>query len=282
MIIREMVKNTRRLLEEAESATPGLDAEVLLSHFLNIDRLALIKEPERPLTEDEVGDFSLWVERRVQGEPVAYITGCKEFWSLPFEVNRDVLIPRPDTELLVEEAIKEAAGWEACRILDLGTGSGAIAVALAHELKDARLVATDISLPALLTAERNARTNGVADRITFLRGDLFAPVTGSFDIIISNPPYIAETVFPLLPVGVKGYEPPAALLAGPDGTSALRRIIAAAPRFLEPEGLLLLEIGALQREEVARLLIGAGFLAPVFCRDYAGHWRVVRAKINDQ
>ncbi|MDZ4163895.1 MAG: peptide chain release factor N(5)-glutamine methyltransferase [Smithellaceae bacterium] len=282
MIIREMVKNTSLLLEEARSATPRLDAEVLLSHFLNIDRLVLITEPQRPLTDDEVRDFSFWVERRALGEPVAYITGRKEFWSLPFEVNRDVLIPRPETEILVEETLKEAAGREDIRILDLGTGSGAIAVALAHELKNARLVATDISHAALMTAERNARTNGVADRITFLPGDLFSPVDGSFDIIVSNPPYIAEEDFPLLPVGVKGYEPSSALLAGPDGTGVLRRIIEAAPTFLNPGGSLLLEIGARQREEVARLLGRAGFMEPVFRRDYAGHWRVARARINDQ
>jgi len=278
MIIREMVKNASLLLEKASSATPRLDAEVLLSHFLNIDRLVLITEPQRPLTEDEVRDFSFWVERRALGEPVAYITGRKEFWSLPFEVNRDVLIPRPETELLVEEAIKEAAGRKDIRILDLGTGSGAIAVALAHELRNATLVATDISRRALMTAERNARTNGVDDRITFLRGDLFAPVTGLFDMIVSNPPYIAETDFPLLPVGVKGYEPSSALLAGPDGMGVLRRIIEAAPTFLKPGGSLLLEIGARQREAIALLLGGAGFIEPVFRRDYAGHWRVAKAK----
>ncbi|MDI6725458.1 MAG: peptide chain release factor N(5)-glutamine methyltransferase [Smithellaceae bacterium] len=278
MIIREMVKNASLLLEEARSATPRLDAEVLLSHFLKIDRLVLITEPQRSLTEDEVRDFIFWVERRTLGEPVAYITGMKEFWSLPFEVNRDVLIPRPETELLVEEAIKEATGRKEIRILDLGTGSGAIAVALAHELKNARLVATDISPAALMTAEGNARANGVADRITFLWGDLFAPVDGFFDIIVSNPPYIAEEDFPLLPVGVKGYEPSSALLAGPDGTDVLRRIIEAAPTFLKPGGSLLLEIGARQRDAIALLLGRAGLIEPVFRRDYAGYWRVARAR----
>lgn len=278
MIIREMVKNTGLLLEEAGSATPRLDAEVLLSHFLKIDRLVLITEPQRSLTEDEVRDFIFWVERRTLGEPVAYITGRKEFWSLPFEVNPDVLIPRPETELLVEETIKEAAGSKEIRILDLGTGSGAIAVALAHELRNATLVATDISPMALMTAERNARTNGVADRITFLLGDLLSPVVGFFDIIVSNPPYISEEDFPLLPVGVKGYEPSSALLAGPDGTGVLRRIIEAAPTFLKPGGSLLLEIGARQRDAVALLLGRAGLIEPVFRRDYAGYWRVALAR----
>lgn len=278
MKIREVLKNTSLAFQKAGIPSARLDAEVLLANFLQVDRLELIKEPDRRLAQEELEEFASRVHGRCQGEPVAYISGCKEFWSLSFEVNPQVLIPRPETELLVEETIAVASPQGVIRILDIGTGSGAVAVALAHELKNARITATDISLAALKTARRNARTNGVDEKIMFLLGDLFSPLRGRFDIIVSNPPYIAKEDFHLLPIGVKRYEPPLALVGGADGLAVIKRIIETAPGFLRPGGWLLLEIGAGQRDEVAAFFEEAGFDEPFFCRDYAGHWRVARAK----
>ncbi len=279
MNIRELIKNTTLAFHSLHIPSARLDVEVLLANFLQIDRLELIKQPDRLIAEEEQAGFSCWVRRRCQGEPVAYISGCKEFWSLPFEVNPQVLIPRPETELLVEETLNVASSSGDIRILDLGTGCGALAVALAHELKDARLTATDISPAALDTARRNARINAVSGRITFLVGDLFSPLKDRFDIIVSNPPYIARADFPTLPIGVKGYEPALALVGGEDGLAVIKRIIAAAPDFLQPGGWLLLEIGAGQRDDVAGFFKEYGFDEHFFRRDYAGHWRVARARM---
>ncbi len=279
MNIRELIRNTTLAFQLAYLPSARLDAEVLLANFLQIDRMELLKEPGRLLTQQERDGFSSWVERRCQGEPVAYICGRKEFWSLPFEVNPQVLIPRPETELLVEETLAVVSAAAAIEILDLGTGSGAVAVALAHELKNARLTATDNSPAALNTAQRNARTNAVAGRITFLLGDLFSPLKGRFDIIVSNPPYIATDDLHLLPVGVRDYEPSLALDGGAAGLTVIKRIIDSALGFLQPGGWLLLEIGAGQRDEVAAFFGEAGFDEPFFRRDYAGHWRIARARM---
>ncbi len=277
MKIAELLQRTSRRLEEAGRPTPRLDAEVILAHLLNSDRLALLKERERILEEAVLVRFQEQVERRARGEPVAYITGRKEFFSLDFEVNREVLIPRPETEILVEEVLKVAPPGPV-RILDLGTGSGAIAVSLACELRKSRLVATDLSAGALATAARNAQLHGIGKRVGFVLGDLFSPLRGSFDIIVSNPPYIASGEFPLLPPGVRDYEPPMALIGGEDGLGYLTRIIAEAPDYLRKDGWLFLEIGSGQQRPVEEHLLRAGYGEIGFRCDYGGMIRVARAR----
>jgi len=227
--------------------------------------------------------FGKWLERRLNGEPVAYIIGSKEFWSLLFEVNREVLIPRPETEILVEEALQTGKKMmpSGLRILELGVGSGAISVALARELIDASLVATDISAGALALACRNACTHGVADRIEFQCGDLFTPVVGTFDLIVSNPPYISDEEFGQLPRGVREYEPRQALLAGDGGTACHREIISGSRKHLRRGGWLLMEMGAGQEEIVNELLKRSGVFDQIETRlDYGGVERVVRAKMS--
>ncbi|MBE0558081.1 MAG: peptide chain release factor N(5)-glutamine methyltransferase, partial [Proteobacteria bacterium] len=196
--IRTILRRTTRDLTACGSPSPRLDAEVLLMHLLKTDRLRLFTHSEKILTEAETAGYSRWVERRCQGEPVAYIVGEKEFWSLRFEVNREVLIPRPETECLIEETLgRPAPKRDEPRIIDIGTGSGAIAVVLAEEIPTGRVVATDISSGALEIARRNAVRHGVAGRMEFFSGDLFADAPGTFDIIVSNPPYIPDGVYPL-------------------------------------------------------------------------------------
>jgi release factor glutamine methyltransferase len=280
MNIRDMLGQAAANLKKSGSTSPRLDAEVLLASYLNTDRLELYKAPERPLGEEEIAGFEKWQARRLQGEPVAYIIGAKEFWSLLFEVNREVLIPRPETEILVEEALRVGKNMPpGLRILEIGVGSGAISVALATELPETRLIATDISAGALAVARRNARTHGVADRIEFLCGDLYEPVVGTFDLIVSNPPYITAGEFAQLPHGVREYEPRQALLADEGGTVFHREIIAGSGKHLRKGGWLLLEMGAGQREGVAGLLKKAGNFEHIETRrDYGGLERVIKAR----
>ena len=260
MDLRTILRDATRDLLAHGSPSPRLDAEVLLMRFLQIDRLELILHPERELSPEAVAAFAAWVARRCGGEPVAYITGEKEFWSLTFAVEPAVLIPRPETECLVEEALARCGvSTEPLRIVDVGTGSGAIAVALARELLRAQVLATDLSPRALEVARRNAACHGVAERIEFLPGDLFAGSAGPFDLICSNPPYITDGDYPLLPAGIREFEPKEALIAGPDGTDVLRRIIREGASMLKAGGWMLLEIGEGQKELVEALFREEGF-----------------------
>jgi release factor glutamine methyltransferase len=278
--IRTLLHRTTREFTAGGSPSPRLDAEVLLMHFLKTDRLQLCMHPETELSEEACAGFSLWIERRRRGEPVAYITGQKEFWSLLFEVNRDVLIPRPETECLVEEVLKcysREAGHP--RIIDIGTGSGAIAVVLASEIPSARMAATDISRGALDVARRNAERHGAAGRIEFLEGDLFASAVGEFDVIVSNPPYIPDDVYSLLPEGIQAFEPREALIAGPDGAGFHRKIIREGASRLKPGGRIFLEIGEGQQGLVDSLFRDEGCYTDVcFRKDYGGMDRVASAR----
>lgn len=265
------------ILKTCGSATPRLDAEVLLSFCLKKDRTRFHLDREQWLTEDELQDFRQCVERRRCGEPVAYIVGRKEFWSLTFEVNSHVLIPRPETEILVEEVLKICSSLKAIglRILEIGTGSGAIAVSLAHELPSSQIVATDISLDAINIASRNAQINNVADQISFLKGHLFEAVSGEFDIIVSNPPYVSREEYDLLPAGVRDFEPALALLSGADGMSFHRDIIKAGGIYLKPGGWIFMEIGAGQEDYIEYMLNASNLYDNIaFRADYAGIKRV--------
>jgi release factor glutamine methyltransferase len=281
LTIGDCVHRAARDFDVQGLASPRLDAEVILAHILKVDRLYLYRNPEKFLTQEAVSAFQSLTARRLQGEPVAYLINQKEFWSLIFEVNEQVLIPRPDTECLVEEVLKVCPSTATgdLRILDLGTGSGAVGVALAWELRHAHVVATDLSPGALNVARRNAGRHGVEQRMTFLAGDLFAPLSEKFDIIVSNPPYISTAAFETLPVDVRGYEPAEALLAGPEGMVFHERIIAGCGEYLNEGGWLFLEIGPEQRQRVEAMLAAAAiFKVSHFRRDDAGLDRVAAAK----
>jgi release factor glutamine methyltransferase len=281
MTLGEAVHRAARDFGERGLASPRLDAELLLAHALNTDRPHLYRYPEATIGPEALSVFHSLVARRLRGEPVAYLLGFKEFWSLSLEVNGQVLIPRPDTECLVEEVLKVCAvsADASLRILDLGTGSGAVGVALAYELPQAHVVATDLSPGAVDVARRNARRHGVEQRMSFLAGHLFAPLSGKFDIIVSNPPYISAAAFETLPVDVRAYEPAPALLAGPDGTLFHELIIAGCAECLNEGGWLLLEIGSEQRERVGAMLAAADLFEGIWVRrDNAGRDRVVGAR----
>ncbi len=255
------------------------DAETLLLHVLGKSKAWLLAHPDEELPEDQAACFLQLIERRFHGEPIQYITGETEFYGLPFRVTPDVLIPRPETEHLVERAVATAPLFRRPRVVDVGTGSGAIAIAVAHEWPEATITAIDISAPALELARRNAERIGFADRIRFLDGDLLAPVKGEqFEIIVSNPPYVPELDRPTLSVEVRDHEPALALFAGPDGLAVYRRLIPAAFACLIPAGYLLLEIGYGQSAAINALLSEAGFANIEFLPDLQGIPRVVSAQ----
>lgn len=263
---------------EVHSDSPRLDAQILLAHILERDRGFLLAWPERRLDTAQREHFQLLVERRLRGEPVAYLIGRREFWSLELSVGPGVLIPRPETELLVERALSFLATDTPATIADLGTGSGAIALALAHERATCRVLATDASQAALDIAHANAERLNLHN-IAFRLGDWYAPLQGTrLDLIVSNPPYIAEGD-PHLKQGDLRHEPAAALSSGPDGLDAIRHLIDHAPAHLNPGGRLLLEHGWDQAEAVARLLKQKGFTDITNERDLAGQARLSHARI---
>jgi release factor glutamine methyltransferase len=281
MIVHDILNESTKELEAVGIPSAWLDAEVLLSFCLNCDRLEFFKNPDMTLSETQLAAFRNLIARRLHWEPVAYITGRKEFWTFKLEVNKDVLIPRPDTEVIVEETINLCRKMDSpeIKILDIGTGSGAIALALASEITGAKVVATDISEAALNLAQKNAATLGLKEKIDFRPGDLFEPVDGIFDIIVSNPPYIAAEEYEKLPAGVKDYEPLAALWAGKSGLEFYEKLIYQAADFLKKNGWLLLEIGAKQEAGVRSIMEATGFYDGVeMRRDYAGLPRVLKAR----
>lgn len=281
MNILNALNEAIRVLKDCGCATPRLDAEVILSACLNKDRTRFHIDREESLTRDDLQEFRRCIERRKAGEPVAYIVGRKEFWSLPFEVNNNVLIPRPETEILIEEVLKVCSSLKTkeIRILEIGTGCGAISVSLAHELKNAQITATDISQHAINVASKNAQINDVANQIFFLQGNLFEPVSGNFDIIVSNPPYISKEEYDRLPTGVRDFEPETALLSGADGTSFHRQIIKAGGIYLKAGGWSFMEIGAGQKEMVEFMLNESNLYDNIAFRDdYAGIKRVAIAR----
>ncbi len=259
--------------------SPRLTSEILLAEVLGVSRIDLYLRFEQPLTESERQRFKVMVRRRVQREPVAYILGKKEFWGIELDVSPDVLVPRPDTEILVEAALEllPETGSETTRVIDLGTGSGAIVIALAVTRNIPHYFATDISFPALHLAARNAEKSGVADRIRFFGGSWLAPVrkTPSFNLILSNPPYIPSGDISHLDPEVRAYEPHLALDGDRDGLRDLARLIFDAPAYLVTGGVLMLEIGYDQKDAVRRLAETAGDYDDIaFRKDYGGHDRV--------
>ena len=259
---------------------PDIDARVLLLHAAGIPEEVFHAHPDFRPSSRAAERFLAMAGRRAAGVPLAYLTGLKEFWSLRFRVNLGVLIPRPETELLVEKAIALASGTRGrISVLDLGTGSGNIAVALARELPGARVTASDISARALRVAAANAAANGCRG-IRFVCSDLFSALGRPgprFDVIVSNPPYVGREEWAGLPAEVKDYEPRRALVGGRRGTELTAKLVCEARRFLKPGGYLVLEIGVGQ-EGIVREMFGAGWNAVESVPDLAGIPRVVSAR----
>jgi len=257
----------------AASPSPRLDAEVLLMHVTGLARTALITRAQEPLLPEHEERLHELLTRRAHGEPIAYLTGKREFWSLELKVTPDVLIPRPETELLVEQAltrIPEDSDWT---IADLGTGSGAIALAIATERPHCRLIVTDNSAAALAVARANTARLGITN-VQFRHGEWLTPLAGTrLDVIVSNPPYVRAND-PHLTQGDVRFEPETALVAGTDGLDAIRCIAADAVTYLRPGGWLLLEHGYDQAQAVRGLLETHGYDMVVSCRDTAGHERI--------
>nr|AAK64442.1 protoporphyrinogen oxidase HemK [Myxococcus xanthus DZF1] len=258
--IRRVLTWTTQHFEKRQVDAPRLTAEILLSHVLKLSRVRLYVDLDRPLSKDELGAYRALIERRMAGEPTQYLTGVREFYNRPFKVDARVLIPRPETELLVEAALRMLPKDAPGRALDLCTGSGCIAISLAAERPQATVIATDLSPDACALARENAQALGVADRVTVLQGDLFTPVPAGerFQVVVSNPPYIASGEIPGLSAEVRR-EPTLALDGGPDGLVAVRRVVTGARQWLEPGGLLALEIGEDQGPAVLELLRAAGY-----------------------
>jgi len=262
---------------QTQSLLDALDNRILLCHALGLTRVGLITQSERALDADEARRFAALVQRRLDGEPIAYIVGQREFFGLPFEVSGAVLIPRPDTELLVELTLERLP--PSGRVLDMGTGSGAIAVALAHTRRDADVTALDVSGEALAVARRNAAANGA--RVAFLQSDWYAALDGlpPFDVIASNPPYIASGDRHLSEGDLR-FEPVGALTDHADGLSALRIIVAGAVARLKPGGWLLMEHGYDQSAAVRQLLSEQGYTDVQSWTDLAGIERVTGARTH--
>ncbi len=250
---------------------PRLDAELLVAHALGSERIQLYLDLDRPLADQELSDVKALVKRRRAFEPMAYILGYRDFYKLRFEVNAHVLIPRPDTESLVEVALPHCTGD--ARVIDLCTGSGCVAISLAAERPLTSISATDISPEALAVAERNAQTHGVA--VEFACGDLFAGFEGPFDLVVSNPPYIRNDERDELSADVRDHEPGLALFAGDLGTEVHTRIVNACQTQLRAGGVLAMELGAEQAAEVRRIFADAGYVDVQTKVDLGGIERVV-------
>lgn len=272
--------NVAEALARARGRIDAADAKLLLRNVVGITASDIAAHPERMLDESQFSRYAELVQRRAAGEPVAYLVGSREFYGREFRVTPAVLIPRPETELLVEIALSKVSRRGTPRILDLGAGSGCVAITLALELgcevAAVDVSAVDVSAAALAVAQDNAMRLGA--RVKFVESDWFAAVEGGFDLIVGNPPYVAEGDAHLRDLA---FEPMAALASGADGLAAIRRIVAQAPRHLAPGGWLFLEHGYDQAEAVAALLAGAGFVAVERHRDLAGIVRVSGGNILD-
>jgi release factor glutamine methyltransferase len=287
--IKEILNVTAQFLREKEIESPRLCAEVLLALQLSKTRVELYLSFDQPLRDSEVAQYRALVKRRLNREPLQYITGRQEFWSLEFVVNPSVLVPRPDTEILVEEALRlkktnqlpEGSG-DQTRVLDLGTGCGAIAISLAKEIEGTAFWATDISAEALGVARENAERHAVSGKITFCQGDLFQALESpapAFDMIISNPPYIASDAFDTLPEEVRAYEPRIALDGHEKGMYFIERIIGDAENHLKPGGWLLMEMDPDQTDQALALIGETRSLSrQERLMDYHKNYRMMKAQ----
>ncbi len=285
--VHAILKVTTDYLTAKGIDSPRLSAEILLAHQLHMNRVNLYINYDRPLNNRELDGYRSLIRRRLAREPIQYITGTQEFWSLDFAVGPGVLIPRPESELLIEQVLPLCAdrGGEksrSLRILDLGTGSGALAVTLARELNNGLIWASDISPTTLEVARKNAGKHGVAEKITFVEGDLFQPFKDpllSFDVIVSNPPYIASGVLDSLEPEVRDHEPRLALDGGVDGTAYITKILEEGAGFLQPEGWILVEMDPNQTlQALAMMDADPRYRERARIQDYSHRYRVVMGR----
>jgi len=275
------IETARRKLRDSLQAAgvefANLEASIILSLVTGLDRSGQILNPSQVLTKDNQANLDKYTERRLSGEPLDNIIGHREFFGLDFTVSKDVLSPRPETELLVDFVLERSEKNDACKILDLGTGSGAITISILNARPKAVAVATDISKAALDVAKSNARTHGVEDRIVFKQTHWFDDISGQHDFIVSNPPYIDAVAMTELSKEVRDFDPELALSGGPDGLEAYRIIVGGVQNFLSPKGKFAVEIGFDQAGSVTKLFQQAGFEHINVVKDLAGHDRMVSA-----
>lgn len=279
--VKKILDWTITHLKQHGSESPRLDAEILLAHARDCQRIQLYTEYDTPLTPEERGIMRDLVKRRATLEPVAYLVGFREFFGIEFDVEPGVLVPRPDTETLVMTALELVKELESPEILDICTGTGCIPIAIATNARTAVLTAIEIDDTASQIAQRNIEKHDLTDRIVFLQGDLFAPLSADarFDIITANPPYVTDAEMDTLQPDVRLHEPHLALCGGPDGLSLVRRLITEAAARLTTDGTLLLEIGDQQSEAVTKLFLASGEFEPAqIVKDLGGHSRVVHAR----
>jgi release factor glutamine methyltransferase len=278
LTVKLALNRAREILADNDIQDPALESALLLRHILNIDRVQLYLALENELTPDQSVEFRRLIQRRLDGEPTAYITGHREFYGLDFYVDSSVLIPRPESELLVEKAIELVRNRPLSSIAEVGTGCGAIAISLALNLPKVKIYATDISVSALEVARFNCHKHGVEDRIFLLEGDMLEPLPEPVDLIVANLPYVREAE--LTSVNTLGFEPSLALNGGRDGLDKIRHLCRQADKKLRPGGCLLLEIGQGQREAVTPLLHGIFPLAEIeVIPDLSGIDRVVNLSL---
>jgi len=279
--VKDLLQWATEKLREHKFETPRLDAEVLLAHAMKIDRLQLYLAFEDTVDKEIELYYRSMIAERLAYRPVSFLTGHKEFMSLDFVVNENCLIPRPETEVLVETVCR--LGKAGSRVLELGTGSGAIAVSIAKRNCDWHIVATDLSMEAILVARENACLHDVIERISFFQGDLFSAFSrhSKFDWVVSNPPYIPTRDLADLPAGIRQYEPILALDGGPDGLSVIRRIMAEAHKVLKPGGQMAIEMGYGQSDEVQNLAYETGKYSDFsIFKDYSGIPRVFCCRLS--
>jgi release factor glutamine methyltransferase len=278
--VRRLLDWTKDYFKQKGFPNSLVEAQILLAHTMGCTRIDLYTRTQEEAKDEVRNKFKELIKKRVEGCPVAYLVGYREFHLLTFEVSPAVLIPRPETELLVEQPTNLIKSKPYARVLDIGTGSGNIAISLAHVNKSIQVTAIDKSLEALEIAKRNATKQGVGDRVRFLQGDLFSPIgeNDKFDLIVSNPPYIAHSEFDSLQVDVKNYEPRQALDGGSDGLDFYRKIVPNAKNYLVPNGWLLVEIGFTQEPAVRQIFEANGFVDIKMLRDIAKLPRVIMGR----
>ena len=280
MNFRKIINNGTLILRDNLISSAGLDAEILLSLSLNKTREEILLNLEDKLNTNQINNYNKLINRRKKKEPISYITGKKHFWNSEFYVNKNVLTPRPETELLVEEVLKRYKLVNKINILDIGTGSGCILISLLKQHKKWVGTGIDISKMAIKVAKSNAKIQQVNNRIRFIKSDVDKFLTGKYDLIVSNPPYINKIGYNNLDLGVKNYEPIKALYGGVDGLRIIEKIIGKSKFILKNNGILVMEIGLGQHQKVSEQLKKSGFYVFKTVKDYQKIKRLIFAKKN--
>ena len=285
MNVQEALESAINLFQQKKVESPELSAELLAAHVTGLSRTQILGNPSRPFSKEEPRDFNALVARRAKCEPIAYLTGQVEFYSHTFRIIKGVFIPRPETEILVEKALEDAGRFQCPKILDVGTGTGCILIAMAHNLDDGEFHGTDISNTAIQCAQANVRDHNLMNYVTLHEGNMFQALRGSlinnFDVIVSNPPYIKSSDIPSLPPDVRNYEPIACLAGGREGLNFYRTFLDNAAPLLSPEGAICLEIDPSLKDPLFDLIRRKRvFSQPEVTKDLAGRDRVLRFGFN--